>query len=813
MARTVKTQKNFQNKTCNPIEDWIKAKGWELYPHQISTFNEINRGNNVILNSPTGSGKTLAGFMPAIVDFINSASSTQLHTIYISPLKALAADVKRNLINPINDLNINIKVETRTSDTSAYIKKRQTTTPPDFLMTTPESLSLLMTSTNASTMFSNLRFIIIDEIHSFMNSKRGHLLTLNLARLQTFCSPKLIALSATITSKSQVKNYISSKKHTVFISAKQTKVPKIEILKTKGRIPWSGHSPRYALSDIYKEILNHSSSILFVNTRAQAEILFESLWSLNDNNIRIAIHHGSLEKTLRQKVEDEIISGSVRCVVATSALDLGLDWGNIDLVMQIGAPKGVSRLIQRIGRANHTIEKSSKAILVPTNCFEYVECIAAKQNIEANSLETETILQGSLDVLAQFIVSVAISGNFNKDELFQITINAWPYRSLSMEIFDKVLSFVENGGYSLKKYDRFARVVSNNGIYSLRDKSIILKHKMNIGTIVEADMMRLKVGNKFLGSVEEWFIAGLTPGDTFIFGGKKLRFEKVVGNIAFSKVTNLDHKKIPSYNGGNLPLSTHLSSTVRKLFETGLKSIEVPEEVQKWLMLQGKFSIYPKKNELLVERFKRKEKRITKFYLAIYPFEGRNMHQTLGFLILRRIKRLGVQPFGFVANDYAILISFAEEISDVHFLLSEELLIDDLYEWLEETPLLKRLFREVAMISGLIYKKLPGSQKTGKQITFNTDLIFDVLRKHEPDHILLKTTLENAKDSLIDIKRLASFIDRIKDNINVQCLQRASALAFPLLFEYNTEVLNKTDLDNFYLERLEHSLLKEIDAV
>ena len=792
---------------------WLKKKGWSLYDHQIETLSLIKKGFDVILHAPTGGGKTIGGFMPSIDDFINNNyKSQEFHTLYISPLKALTTDVQRNLLNPINDLKINIKVETRTSDTSTYSKDKQIKKPPNFLMTTPESFALLMARTDVINLFKNLKFVIIDELHTFFDSKRGHLLSLNLARLRSIKPFQVIGLSATLKNTNLAKKYLSNNKNTKLVSTHSKATPEITILNSGNRIPWSGHSPRYALSEIYSEILKFKSSILFVNTRAQAEILFESLWAINNKNKKIAIHHGSLEKDLRKKVEKEIVEGHVECVVATSSLDLGLDWGNIDLVMQIGAPKGVARLVQRIGRANHTINTPTRAILVPTNCFEYVECIAAKECVELNFLEDEIYSEGSLDVLAQHIVGVAISQKFKKEDLYKQIKEAWPYRNLNIEDFEKTLSFVENGGYSLQAYEEYSRLRRDGEYYEIRDKSLVTKYKMNVGTIVEAEMLRLRVGNRYLGNIEEWFISGLSAGDTFIFGGKRLMFEKVIGNIAYAKITALEHQKIPSFKGGNLPLSTHLSKTVRKIFSKRLEAVDLPDSLKKWSELQTKFSSFPKENEFLVETFMRKNGKQEKYYMAVHPFEGRNTHQTLGFLILRRIKKLGVQPFGFVANDYSILFSFSKEIEDIDFLFSQDILIEDLYEWLEETPLIKRLFREIAIISGLIYKNLPGNQKTGKQVTFNTDLIYEVLRKHEPHHILLKITTENAKKDLVDLDRLSTFLFRIKNKIKINKLNRASALAFSLLFEYHKETPDKNELDNFYLEKLENELLEEVNA-
>ena len=360
-----------------PIYNWLKKNNWAIYNHQIETLKLSDNGYDVLLVAPTGGGKTLAGFLPSLNDLINNKQKkNKLHTLYISPLKALTIDVHRNLTSPIEDQGLDIRVETRTGDTSAYKKNRQKVLPPDMLMTTPESLALLLSNKESKDYFKNLKYLIIDEIHTLVNTKRGDLLSLNLSRINSI-SPdcKKIGLSATVKNKNAVLKFLTSKKKAKTLNVEETSVPKIDILETNNRVPWSGHMASYAIRDIYQKIKKSSLTIVFVNTRAQAELVFNKLWQENDNNLRIAIHHGSLEKEIRRKVESLMSSGKIDCVVATSSLDLGIDWAKIDLVIQVGAPKGVSRLLQRIGRSNHTLNKPSKALLVPGNRFEYLECL------------------------------------------------------------------------------------------------------------------------------------------------------------------------------------------------------------------------------------------------------------------------------------------------------------------------------------------------------------------------------------------------------------------------------------------------------
>ena len=406
-----------------PIDNWLKKNNWAIYNHQIETLKLSENGYDVLLVAPTGGGKTLAGFLPSLNDLINNKpKKNNLHTLYISPLKALTIDVHRNLTSPIEDQGLDIRVETRTGDTSAYKKNRQKVLPPHMLMTTPESLALLLSNKESKDYFKNLKYLVIDEIHTLVNTKRGDLLSLNLSRINSI-SPdcKRIGLSATVKNKNAVLKFLTSKKKAKTLNVEETSVPKIDILETNNRVPWSGHMASYAIRDIYQKIKKSSLTIVFVNTRAQAELVFNKLWQENDNNLRIAIHHGSLEKEIRRKVESLMSLGKIDCVVATSSLDLGIDWGDVDLVIQIGSPKGISRFLQRIGRSNHRFDEPSNALLVPSNRFEYLECLSAINSIQNKLLDETKEKKGSLDVLAQHILGVACSEPFHVDELYPLS--------------------------------------------------------------------------------------------------------------------------------------------------------------------------------------------------------------------------------------------------------------------------------------------------------------------------------------------------------------------------------------------------------
>jgi len=781
------------------FQAWFVAKGWSPHPHQLEMLAAARDGRSALLIAPTGGGKTLAGFLASLVELAEDPTAG-LHTLYISPLKALAVDIHRNLEAPIEEIGLAVTAETRTGDTPSSKRQRQRRKPPHILLTTPESLALLLSYPDAGEIFAGLRCVVVDELHALAGTKRGELLALALARIATLApEARRVGLSATVAHPASLEAYLSktgkAPAHDVTIvrggEAAQAEV-KILLPGSRSsdgdkdeRLPWSGHMGLYAIDRIYAAIRAHRTTLVFVNTRAQAELIFQALWHANEDHLPIALHHGSLAREQRRKVEAAMAQGSLRAVVATSSLDLGIDWAAVDLVLQVGAPKGTSRLLQRIGRANHRLDEPSRALLVPANRFEVLECKAALDAMRAGELDGDPPRPGGLDVLAQHVLGTACSAPFDPDALYAEVIAAAPYADLPRETFDAVIEFVRTGGYALKAYERFQRIrETTDGRLEVADKRVAQSYRMNVGTIVEAAVVKVRMGRgRILGEIEEYFVQWLRPGDTFLFSGRLLTFQGMRENFVECTPGGEGEPAVPAYMGGKLPLTTQLATRVRGMLEDSATWPTLPGPVEEWLELQRWRSVLPKADSLLVETFPRADRE----YLVAYTFAGRNAHQTLGMLLTRRMERMGLGPLGFVATDYVIAVWSVKACADVDTLFDQDMLGDDLEEWMAESSLLKRTFRNVAVIAGLIERKLPGHEKTGRQVTFNADLIYDVLRRHQPDHILLQATREDAARGLTDIRRLSDLLVSVQGRIVHRRLDRVSPLAVPVLLEVGKE--------------------------
>lgn len=753
----------------------------------------------MLLIAPTGGGKTLAGFLPALTGLAagERPAGRSLHTLYLSPLKALAVDVARNLQIPVEEAGLRVSIETRTGDTPTAKRQRQKHAPPDILLTTPEQLSLLLAARQAPDLFGGLRYLVIDELHALPNSKRGDLLALALARLGRLAPGMIpIGLSATVAEPDRLAAYLAPGKTVVHVRGAAGAPPLLAVLTSGARVPWSGHSARHAFPELYDRIKAAGTSLIFVNTRSQAELVFQALWHLNDANLPIALHHGSLAREQRRKVEAAMAAGRLRAIVCTSTLDLGIDWGAVDLVVQVGAPKGIARTLQRIGRANHRLDEASQALLVPANRFEVLECRAAVQAISDGELDGVQWRPGMLDVLAQHILGMACAGPFAADELFAEVTGTTPYAELDRATFDRVIDFVATGGYVLRKYERYRRLVQlPDGRWRIAHPGVARQYRMNAGTIVEAPLIKVKLGRgRVLGEVEEWFIEQLTPGQTFLFAGEVLRFNRIHDMAAEVSRSTDTEPMIPSYQGGKFPLSTFLADRVRRLLAERERWASLPLQVRDWLRLQEWRSVIPTPGQLLVETFPRAGKN----YTLLYPFEGRLAHQTLGMLLTRRMARARLQPLGFVASEYALAIWSRRPVppSLIGSLLAEDMLGDDLEAWLAETHLLKRTFRNVALIAGLIDRKHPGQEKNGRQVTFSSDLIYDVLHEHQPDHILLQATWADAAQGLLDVRRLAEMLSRTRNHILFRALERVSPFAVPVLLEIDKQTVPGVRVDD-----------------
>ncbi len=788
------------------IAAWFAAREWRVRRHQVEMLAKARAGRDALLVADTGAGKTLAGFLPTLCDFAPSAGAVPgdgLHTLYVSPLKALAQDVKRNLLTPIAEIGLPIRVETRSGDTPSNRKKRQRERPPHVLLTTPESLSLLLSYPESADLFAGLRRIVIDEVHAFATDKRGDLLALSLARLHALApQAQRAALSATLANPRAFQEWLAPQSADAegaiaaadLVLGEDGAAPEVKILlPVEERVPWGGHAGRWAVPQLYEAIKANRTTLVFTNTRFLAEFIFQCLWEENADHLPIGIHHGSLSTEARRKVEDAMARSELRALVCTASLDLGIDWGDIDLMVQMGAPKGSSRLLQRIGRAGHRLDTPSRAVLVPGNRFEFLEAMAAKDAVDQGQRDGEAFRPGGLDVLAQHIMACACAGPFDEGALQAEVRSALAYSWLNEATFQRVLQFVSNGGYALKAYDRFQRIVRDkSGVWRLAHPNQAQRHRMNAGIIVDSEMLTVRFKNgRSLGKVEERFAAQLSPGDTFFFAGMSLEVESlkdmdVVVRAAKKSAT------IPSYGGLRLPLTTHLATRVQAMLADRAGWGRLPDDVREWLEMQDYRSRLPAPGELLVESFPH----AGKHYTAYYTFEGWNANQSLGMLITRRMEDRGLLPGGFVANDYCLAVWGLRPITDPAPLLSPDILTDEFTQWVTESHLLRRAFREVAVISGLIERQHPGTRKTGKQVTFSTDLIYDVLRKYEPDHVLIEAAWADARARMTDVGRLADLLERSQRELVHVTLDRVSPLAVPVMTMIGREAVPQGAVDD-----------------
>ncbi len=785
------------------IDAWFSGRGWRIRRHQSEMLEAADAGLHAMLVADTGAGKTLAGFLPTLAAFTPSRldgnpAPEGLHTLYVSPLKALAHDVHRNLVVPVKEMGLPIRVEARSGDTSSDRKKKQRTKPPHVLLTTPESLSLLLSYPESFEMFAGLKRVIVDEIHAFATGKRGDLLALALARLEAIAPDvQRAALSATVADPQGFREWLAPHgdiDNVALVQGEAGADPEVEILlPLEERVPWGGHAATWAIPQLYERIKANRTTLIFTNTRFLAEYIFQNLWDVNEDNLPIGVHHGSLSKEARRKVEGAMAEGTLRALVATSSLDLGVDWGDIDLVVQMGAPKGSSRLLQRVGRANHRLDQPSRALLVPGNRFEFLEATAARDAVEEGQRDGEDFRPGGLDVLAQHIMACACAAPFDEAALLAEVRSSLAYAYVDEAIWQRVLTFVATGGYALKAYDRFKRIVrERDGTWRLAHPEHAARHRLNAGIIVDSEMLNVRFGNgRSLGKVEERFAAALSPRDTFSFAGMSLEVEKVKDMEVIVRAAK-KAAMIPSYGGQRMPLTTHLAGRVREMLVDRAGWARFPDDVREWLEVQDWRSQMPGPNQLLVESFPHGQRE----YSVYYTFEGWNANQSLGMLITRRMEERGLRPGGFVANDYSLAVWGLDPVKDPAPLLSPDILAHEFVEWVQESHLLRRAFREVAVIAGMVERQQPGRRKSGKQVTFSTDLIYDVLRKYEPEHVLLEAAWADARERMTDVGRLGNLLERsARELVHVE-LDRVSPLAVPVMVVIGRENLPQGSVDD-----------------
>ena len=773
---------------------WFEARGWAPRAHQLAMVDKARAGRHALLIAPTGGGKTLAGFLPSLIELSERAPGNAprgLHTLYLSPLKALAVDIERNLMAPIAEMGLSIKAESRTGDTGLSRRQRQRVKPPDMMLTTPEQLALFCAWEGARRYFEDLRCVIVDEVHATWPSKRGDLLSLGLARLQQFApSMRRVGLSATVEDPDVIRRWLTPTTQDAvdLVRGAPGAPPAVDVLLSEGRVPWSGHTAQHAMPEVYAAIKRARIALVFVNTRFQAEFAFQELWRLNEDNLPIALHHGSLSAEQRRKVEAAMARGALRAVVCTSTLDLGVDWGDVDLVIQLASPKGASRMVQRIGRANHRLDEPSHALFVPANRFEMLECQAAREAIAENALDAEPERDGALDVLAQHVMGLACSEPLDLSALYDEVCAAGPYRNLSWEDFEAVVDFVSTGGYALRAYDRYRRIVKGlDGLWRVRNAETALRHRMNVGAIVSPAMLSVRIAGRRgaagrkIGEVEEGYLEVLEVGDTFLFAGQCWSLVGVTGMDVLVRPAPDSNPKMPSWGGSKFALSTFLAARVRHLMSDGARWEALPDDVREWLELQRDRSAIPAEDEMLLETFPHQKR----FFMVAYAFEGRLAHTTLAMLLTRRLERAGAGPIGFVCNDYAVAVWSLNDMAglDLADLFAEDMLGDDLESWLLESTMMKAAFKNCALICGLVERRFRAGQKSGRQISFSTDLVYDVLRRHQSDHLLLRCARADAAKGLVDVARLGKLLARIKGRIRHAALDHLSPFSVPMILE------------------------------
>jgi len=775
------------------IEDWFARQDWQPAPFQRRSWAAFRDGQSGLIHASTGSGKTLAAWLgPVSMALEQGKAPAGLRVLWITPLRALATDTAGNLQQAVDGLGLDWQVETRTGDTSASVRARQRRKLPHALVTTPESLSVLLSYRNVEESFRNLDAVIVDEWHELLGSKRGVQLQLCLAWLRARLPGLPVwGLSATLGNLDEAMQVLLGEGAApgVSIAGDTQKTLSVRglIPATLERFPWGGHLGLAQLEGVLGYLEQGDTALLFTNTRSQAELWFEAVLKARmDWLTQLALHHGSIDRKVRKRIEDGLRAGDFRCVICTSSLDLGVDFSPVDRVVQVGSPKGVARLMQRAGRSGHQPGAASEILCVPSHAFELVEIAAARRAWEAGRVEARRPLRLCLDVLVQHLVTLAAGPGFEAEQALAEAQATHAFAGLTREMFDWCLVFITQGGPVLEHYPQFQRVVEQDGLYRVEDTGIARRHRMAIGTITSDAQMRVKfMSGGFLGTVEESFIARLRPGDVFLFSGRGLELVRVRDLVAYVKPASTRRHSVPRWYGGRLPLSSELADTVLEILEevdAGIYRDPEVEAVRPVLEVQRQQSALPGRQHLLIERCRSREGH----HLFMYPFAGRLAHEGLAALLAWRLGQLQPATFSLSVNDYGLeLLTPTEppELTDAQWrsLLSPDELLDDVLAALNASELARRQFRDIARISGLVFQGYPGRGKTDRQLQASTGLLYDTLQRYDPEHRLLDQARREVMEDQLDIRRLRDVLERVAEQeLVIMTPKHFSPLAFPL---------------------------------
>ncbi|MFN6117327.1 MAG: ligase-associated DNA damage response DEXH box helicase [Flavobacteriales bacterium] len=791
---------------------WFAAKGWSAQPFQRDVWSHMAQGRSGLLNAPTGTGKTYAVWGGVVNHALQHPSKVQgLKAIWITPLRALAGEIAETVQRMCDGVGLDWKVGARTGDTSTKERAAQRKALPQLLVTTPESLHVLLATKGYAELFKHLDWFIADEWHELLGSKRGVQVELALSRLKAL-RPQLgiWGISATIGNLDEARDVlmgtqVSSDKRSADapVLVRSTIKKPIEVRSIipdqVARYPWAGHLGLKLAHRLLPIIEQCTSTLIFTNTRAQSEIWYHHLLDIAPELAgTIALHHGSLDRDMREWVEKALDEGRLKAVVCTSSLDLGVDFRPVETVVQVGGPKGVARFVQRAGRSGHRPDAVSRIWFLPTHALELVEASALRQAAEEGSIEARQPLFRCFDVLAQYLVTLAVSDGFSPAALYDEVRSTWCFQDITLEEWDWLLTFITTGGKSLIAYEEFRKaVVDADGMVRVHDRRIALRHKLSIGTIVGSESYAVKlISGGRIGTVEEWFINQLKPGDVFWFAGRSLEFVRVQGLVAQVRKSREQKGKIPSWQGGRMPLSSYMAKVLRAQLTDAGSNLEMAA-VQPILERQRETSIVPTEDELLIERFESREGH----HVVIYPFEGRLVHEAMGSLLAFRMSLLKPITFSIAMNDYGFeLLSDQpipiEEALD-NDLFSPQDLLSDLQRSLNATEMAKRKFRDIASIAGLVFKGLPGRQLKERHMRANSGLFFDVFREHEPDHLLLRQAYDEAFDVQLELPRMREALERIqRQRIVLKNPGRFTPLAFPILVDRLREKLTSEQLED-----------------
>lgn len=796
-------------------KDWFASKGWTPFPFQTEAWKAYLDGESGLVNAPTGSGKTYSLLMPVILEFIRAnpvfkrRRNNGLQAIWITPIRALSKEIEYSAQRLIKDLELPWRVGVRSGDTSVRERAKQKEKPPEILITTPESLHLLLAQKGYSEFFRELKVVVADEWHELMGSKRGVQVELALSRLKTV-SPhlKIWGISATIGNMDEavhalLGNYYHERKYSVIRADIEKKVEVISIMpESVEKMPWAGHLGIHLLAKVIDIVKGSGSTLIFTNTRSFAEIWYQKMLDkAPELSGVIAMHHGSISQELRSWVEDQLHQAKLKAVVCTSSLDLGVDFRPVETVIQVGGPKGVARFLQRAGRSGHQPGAVSRIYFVPTHSLELMEAAALREAIAKKIVEDRFPYVRSFDVLMQYLLTLAVSEGLREEEVYKEIRNTFSYSSVTQDEWYWLLGFITTGGDSLQAYNEYRKVVITDGLYKVENRAIAMRHRLSVGTIVGDSSLYVKfVTGKYLGTIEEGFISRLNPGDVFWFAGRNLELVRIKDMEVHVRKTNRKSGAVPSWQGGRMPLSSQLSEMIRNKIDEEVHNKAYDPEIiflKPLFALQKSRSHLPARNEFLIEYFETGEG----YHVLMYPFEGRAVHEGISALVAYRIAQIQPITFSIAMNDYGFELLSDQPIpieeaieTDV---LGIENLMKDIQASINSTEMARRKFRDIAAISGLVFKGYPGKPVKDRHLQSSSQLFFNVFHDYEAHNLLLQQAFEEVMDFQLEEARLRRALERIKhQKITLAYPDKPTPFAFPIMVDRMREKLTSEKLED-----------------